>query len=129
MALTLSEANQMIEAAIAKAQSLDIRIVVAVCDSGGRLVAFQRMDGAFMAAAIGAQGKAVAAAAFGRPSRELAKIANGPLVGTIAAIEGAHMVPSEGAFPIVATASLRAPWEWPVPPTSKTNNARWPAWR
>jgi len=39
MALTLSEANQVVHAAVAKAQELNIRISVAVCDAGGRLVA------------------------------------------------------------------------------------------
>ena len=35
MALTLTEANRMIQAAIAKAQELNVKISVAVCDTGG----------------------------------------------------------------------------------------------
>jgi uncharacterized protein GlcG (DUF336 family) len=45
---------------------LNIRISAAVCDAGGRLVAFQRMNNAIWASAYASQGKAVASAAFGR---------------------------------------------------------------
>ena len=71
MAITLAEANRMVQAAIAKAEEFNIRISVAVCDSGGRLVAFNRMDGAIWASSLGAPGKAIAAAAFGRPSGDI----------------------------------------------------------
>ena len=60
MALTLEEANRIIEGAVAKARELNIRISVAVCDAGGRLVAFQRMNNAIWASAYGSQGKAIA---------------------------------------------------------------------
>ena len=68
MALTLDEANRIIQGAIAQARELDIRISVAVCDAGGRLMAFQRMDNAIWASVYGSQGKAVASVAFARPS-------------------------------------------------------------
>ena len=73
MSLTLDEANRIIRGALAKAQELNIRISAAVCDSGGRLIALQRMDNAIWASAYGSQGKAVASAAFGRPSGEMAE--------------------------------------------------------
>ena len=101
MALTLSEANQVVHAAVAKAQELNIRISVAVCDAGGRLVAFNRMDGAIWAGAYGSQGKAVASVAFGRPSGELQERAGSPIVQGIAAAEGGHMIVSQGAVPII----------------------------
>ena len=71
MELTLERAQRICKAAIEKAESLGILINVSVCDSGGRLVAFQRMDGAIWAGSIGSQGKAIASAAFGRVSGEL----------------------------------------------------------
>ena len=46
MALTLEEANRVVGAAIAEAKKMDIRVCAAVCDAGGRLLAFNRMDGA-----------------------------------------------------------------------------------
>jgi uncharacterized protein GlcG (DUF336 family) len=101
MALTLEEANRIIDGAIAKAGELKIRVSVAVCDAGGRLVAFQRMNNAIWASAYGSQGKAVASAAFGRPSGELSERANQPTPAGIAAAEGGHMIMGQGAVPII----------------------------
>jgi glc operon protein GlcG len=100
MALTLEEANRIAQGAVAKARELNIRVSVAVCDAGGRLVAFQRMDNAIWASAYGSQGKAVASAAFGRPSGELAERASQPTPAGIAAAEGGHMIMGQGAVPI-----------------------------
>jgi glc operon protein GlcG len=61
--LTLAEANQAIAAALARAQNMKMKIAVSVCDEGGRLVAFQRMDGVFSESIPLAIGKAIAAAA------------------------------------------------------------------
>ncbi len=101
MALTLAEANRIVQGAIDKAQELNIRISVAVCDAGGRLMAFNRMDGAIWAGAYGSQGKAIASVAFGRASGELAERAGNPIVQGIMAAEGGHMIPSQGAVPIM----------------------------
>jgi len=101
MRFTLAEANRAIEGAIAKAQEFGIRINVAVCDDGGRLVAFQRMDGARWAGGYGSQGKAVASAAFGRPSGDLTERAEHPTFRGIVAAEGGHMFLGQGAVPIV----------------------------
>jgi glc operon protein GlcG len=101
MALTLVEANRVLQAAIDKAKEMNIKISGAVCDSGGRLVAFNRMDGAIWASVYGSQGKAVASAAFARPSGELQERAGSPIIQGIAAAEGGHMIPSMGAVPII----------------------------
>jgi uncharacterized protein GlcG (DUF336 family) len=101
MALTLEEANRIVEGALAKARELNIRISVAVCDAGGRLMAFQRMTNAIWASAYGSQGKAVASAAFGRPSGELSERAGQPTPAGIAAAEGGHMIMGQGAVPIL----------------------------
>ena len=101
MALTLDEANHVVQAAIAKAREMNIRISVAVCDTGGRLMAFNRMDGAIWASAYGSQGKAVASVAFGRASGELQERAGSPIIQGIVAAEGGHMIPSMGAVPII----------------------------
>jgi glc operon protein GlcG len=71
MTLTLEAANRIIEGAVAKAKELNIRVSVAVCDAGGRLVAFQRMDNAIWASTFGSQGKAMASSATGRPSGDM----------------------------------------------------------
>ena len=66
--LTLAEANQAIAAALARAQNMKMKIAVSVCDEGGRLVAFQRMDGVFSESIALAIGKAIAAAASTKSS-------------------------------------------------------------
>ena len=101
MALTLEEANSVIAGAIAKARELNIRVSVAVCDAGGRPLAFQRMDNAIWASAYGSQGKAVASAAFGRKSGDLSARADQPTPRGIAAAEGGHMIMGQGAVPII----------------------------
>ena len=80
MALTLAEANQVMQAAMDKAREINIKISVAVCDGGGRLMAFNRMDAAIWASAYGSQGKAIASVAFARPSGELAERAGSPII-------------------------------------------------
>ncbi len=100
MALTLEEANRIAQGAIAKATELNIGINVAVCDAGGRLVAFQRMDNATWAGGFGSQGKAMASAAFGRPSGDLTERANTPTLRGIVAAEGDHMMLGQGGVPI-----------------------------
>ncbi len=101
MALTLAEANKVVQGAIAKAEELNIKINVAVCDAGARLVAFNRMDGAIWGGMYGSQGKAVASAAFGLNSGGLQQRADSPIMRGIAAAEGGHMILSKGAVPIV----------------------------
>jgi uncharacterized protein GlcG (DUF336 family) len=101
MALTLAEANQVVQGALAKASEMNIRISVAVCDAGGRLLAFNRMDGAIWGSVYGSQGKAIASAAFARPSGELQERADTPIIRGIAAAEGGHMIASQGAVPII----------------------------
>ncbi len=101
MALTLAEANRIVEGAIAAATEMGIKINVAVCDAGGRLVAFNRMDGAIWGGVYGSQGKAVASAAFGRTSGELQERAGTPIISGILKAEGEHGIPSQGGVPIV----------------------------
>ena len=100
MAVTLDQALQVIAGALAKARELEIKVSVAVCDAGGRLIAFERMDGAIWAGVYGAQGKAVASAAFGRPSGLLQDRADTPILRGINLAEGSHMIMSQGAVPI-----------------------------
>jgi glc operon protein GlcG len=100
MALTLEEANRIAQGAIARAEELDIKVSVAICDGGGRLVAFQRMDNTKWASAFGSQGKAIASAAFQLPSGDLTERADHPTLRGIAAGEGGHMIMGQGAVPI-----------------------------
>ena len=101
MSVTLSEANRVVQGGISKAEDLNIKISVAVCDAGGRLMAFGRMDGSNWSGVYGSQGKAIASAAFGRASGLLQERADIPVFRGIAAAEGGHMIISQGGVPII----------------------------
>jgi glc operon protein GlcG len=98
MALTLEDAQRMIRAALAKAGEFQVKLSVAVCDTGGNLIAFSRMDGAIVVSATVAHGKAAAAAGFGRPSGALQ--ADSPVIQAVIAATGGRMLPARGAVPV-----------------------------
>ena len=104
MALTLTEAHRMVQAALTKAQALNVTISVAVCDTGGNLVALNRMDGASAVSATVAQGKAVASAGFGRASGTLP--ADSPVIQAVIAALGGRMLPARGAVPVLKSTEL-----------------------
>jgi glc operon protein GlcG len=106
MSLSLEEANRIVAGAIEKAQQLNIKISAAVVDAGGRLVAFGRMDNAIWAGVYGSQGKAVASAAFGRASGEMAPRADQPTPRGIAARSGGEMIMGQGAVPILRNGTV-----------------------
>lgn len=106
MALTLADSNRVMAAAIAKAEELNIKVSVAVVDSGGRLIGLQRMDGAIWASAYGCQGKAVASAAFGRPSGAMQDRATTPTPAGIRERSGSEMIFGQGAVPIIADGAV-----------------------
>src|SRR2546428_4846382 len=101
MALTLAEANQVMKAAIEKAAELHIRVSVAVCDAGGRLMAFNRMDGAIWAGAYGSQGKAVASAALGPARGGPAEPGGRPVLPGIAPAAGGPLISTHGAAALI----------------------------
>lgn len=99
MNLTLNEAYCGIEAAILKAKELKIRIGVAICDSGGRLISFSRMDGTYWATVYGSQGKAMAAAGFGRSTGSMQP--DSTIVQGVIKADGNNMIPAQGGLPII----------------------------
>ena len=97
--LTLRQANQIIEAALAKARAMQIKpIAVVVLDDSGNVKAAQREDGASMFRFDVAQGKAWAAVAMGASSRALAKRAkdNPNFFITLAATAPGKFLPQTG---------------------------------
>lgn len=74
--LTLSQANAMIEGALAEAARLELKpLTVAVLDAGGHLVALQRQDDASNLRPQIATAKAAGALALGVSSRQIATMA------------------------------------------------------
>ena len=72
--VSLAAAHAMIEAARAKADKLGVSMNIAVVDVGANLVAFARMDGAWLGSISIAQNKAYTARAFDMTTKDLAKI-------------------------------------------------------
>ena len=103
MPLSLDEANRMMQSAINKAKELNINMSIAVCDAGGHLLAFNRTEGCIWISAAAAQGKARAAAGFGRPSGEISP--DSPVIQSIMAAHGG-MIPAQGALPITQSGQL-----------------------
>lgn len=96
--ITLERAETAIAAAIAEAKRRDWKMNVAVVDSGGNLVAFQRMDGAQLASIRISEHKAHAAAIF---RRETKAFENGIQSGLNYLITLDGVIASRGGIPLV----------------------------
>ena len=72
--LTSQAAQAAIEAAIAHAEGLGVRVVAAAVDAGGVLLALRRMDGAFLHSIDIAIDKAYTAVSFGFPTEAWAGV-------------------------------------------------------
>ena len=101
--LTLAEANQAIAAALARAQNMKMKIAVSVCDEGGCLVAFQRMDGAFSESIALAIGQAIAAAASRKSSGDKDPVLDLQSVWRVAGA-GLPVIAGRGGLPITRNA-------------------------
>ena len=73
-AVTLDAALAVIQSAREKAEELDVKMNVAVVDGGANLVAFARMDGAWLGSIEIARAKAYTARAFDMSTKELSEL-------------------------------------------------------
>lgn len=101
--VTLSAGQAVLEAARAKARQIGVPMNIAVVDEGSNLVAFARMDGAWLGSIDIAQNKAYTARAFDMPTIELAPLAQpgGPLYGIEASNHGLVIV-FAGGIPLLS---------------------------
>ena len=106
MAISLAEAKQILDGAIAMAAEFNIKVSAAVVDNGGRLIAMNKMDGAIWASTYGCIGKAVGSSAFGRASGEMQERADQPPPRGINAASGGEMILGQGAVPIIRNGVL-----------------------
>ena len=74
MGITLDQAEAAIKAAKAKATEINTLMNIAIVDAGANLVAFARMDNAWLGSADIAQKKARTARYFDMPSGEIGKL-------------------------------------------------------
>jgi len=100
MTITLSEAKKILEASNKKAEEMGRKVVISIVDPRGDLVTMARMDGALWRSIPVSHGKAVAAAAYMVPTRDLRDRADGPVMRSLMLYTGGHMTPQQGGLPI-----------------------------
>jgi uncharacterized protein GlcG (DUF336 family) len=97
--ISLDRAQAVIQAAVAEAKKRNWKMNVSVVDSGGNLVAFQRMDGAMLASIAIAEHKARAAATFRRPTKIFEDGINLMHLNYLLAFDG--VIASRGGIPLI----------------------------
>ena len=102
--ISLDRAQAVIHAAVAETKKRDWKMNAAVADSGGNLVAFQRMDGAMLASIQIAEHKARAAATFRRPTRIFEDGINLMKLNYLLAFDG--VIASRGEIPLIDQGAL-----------------------
>ena len=96
---SLDQAQEVIHAAVAEARKRNWKMNVAVADSGGNLVAFQRMDGAMLASIQIAEHKARAAVTFRRPTKVFEDGVQLMHLNYLLAFDG--IIASRGGIPLI----------------------------
>jgi len=97
--ISLERAAAVIAAAVAEAKKRDWKLNVAVVDSGGNLVAFQRMDGAQLASIQISEHKARAAVNFRRETKVFENGVQLNNLNYILTLDG--VIASRGGIPLV----------------------------
>ncbi|MBX3456665.1 heme-binding protein [Ferrovibrio sp.] len=97
-ALTIADVQKIAAAAEAEAKRNNWNVSIAICDDGGHLLHFQRLDGAGTQTTYISQGKAKAAAFARKPTKSLEDIVAG---GRNAFLSVPDLVLLEGGEPII----------------------------
>ena len=101
--LTLDMAERAAKAALAKAKALGTVMTASVVDEAGRTVLIMRGDGAGFFSTETSRAKAVAAANFKKPTKELGEMAlkGSAFWAAVPAVLRGEVLPSIGGVPIV----------------------------
>jgi uncharacterized protein GlcG (DUF336 family) len=102
--ISLERASAAIAATVAEARKHDWKLNVAVVDSGGNLVAFQRMDGAQLGSIQVSEHKARAAATFRRETRVFEEAIQLKQNYYVMTLDG--VVASRGGIPLIEGGKL-----------------------
>ena len=101
MPLTLEVAQKIIEAAMAKARSMDLRVTTCVVDTEADLVAMARMDGVPAWTGENVRGKTMVAAIYKQLSGEIADKATVPEMGKMNYKYGGKLLYRQGGVPLI----------------------------
>jgi glc operon protein GlcG len=101
--MNVATAEKAVKAALDKARALGTVMTASVVDEAGRLVMTVRGDGAGFFSPETSRGKAVAAVAFRRATKEMSELhAKSPAFwGSVPTVLGGQILPSIGGVPIV----------------------------
>src|SRR4029453_1986688 len=101
--LTLEMAERAVKVAQAKAREVGTAMAATVVDDAGRLVLSARGDGTGFFTPETSRGKAVAAAAFPRPTKDMANLreSSPAFWGNVATVPGGEALPSLGGGAII----------------------------
>jgi glc operon protein GlcG len=102
--ISLDRAQAVIHAAVTEAKKRNWKMNLAVIDSGGNLVAFQRMDGAMLASIAIAEHKARAAATFRRETKVFEDGVQLMQLNYLLAFDG--IITSRGGIPLVEQGAI-----------------------
>ena len=102
--ISLDRAQAIIHAAVTEAKKRNWNMNVAVVDSGGNLVAFQRMDGAMLASIQIAEHKARAAATFRRETKQFEDGIQLMHLNYLLAFDG--IIASRGGIPLIEQGAI-----------------------
>src|SRR5687768_18389037 len=106
--LTLEMAERAVKAAQEKARELGTPMTATVVADGGRLVLSARGDGTGFFTPETSRAKAVAAAAFRRPTKDMANLRESApsFWGNVPTVLGGEALPSIGGIPILSAGKL-----------------------
>lgn len=103
--VSLEQARKVLAAAVADSRKQNLPMAVAIVDTAGQLVAFERMDNTQTASTAVAQDKAASAAMFRRPTKAFQDAVAGGGAGLrVLGLRGAS--PVEGGLPIVVDGKI-----------------------
>jgi len=103
--VSLEQARKAVAAALADARRQNLPMAVAVVDTAGQLVAFDRMDNTQTGSILVSQDKAVSAAMYRRPTKAFQDVVAGGGAGLrILTLRNANAV--EGGIPLVVDGKI-----------------------
>lgn len=102
--ISLERALAVINAVVSEAKKRDWKMNIAVVDSGGNLVAFQRMDGAQLGSIQIAEHKARAAVIFRRETKFFENAIQGNNLNYLMTLDG--VIASRGGIPLIDQGKL-----------------------
>jgi uncharacterized protein GlcG (DUF336 family) len=97
--LSLEQSNRALAVGVAEAKKRNWKLNMAVVDSGGNLVAFNRMDGAQLASIAISEHKAKAAVIYRRETKTFEKSVNIDHTLSVLSLDG--VIASRGGIPIM----------------------------